>query len=83
MDFEIVRSEYIYDEHRNDIEIYYPQLSGLADSAKEERINALIEDNVKKIIVIIEDVLADYNEYSISNESAKHILDAEFLKKLE
>ena len=50
VDFEIVRDGYIYYEQRNEIDIYYPQINGLADSAKEERINALIEEDVKKII---------------------------------
>ena len=38
VDFEIERAEYIYNEQQNEIEIYYPQLCGLEDSAKEERI---------------------------------------------
>ena len=50
VDFDIVRTEYIYDEQRNGIEIYYPQLCGLVNSTKEETINALIEEDVKKII---------------------------------
>ena len=50
VDFDIVRTEYIYDEQRNGIEIYYPQLCGLANSTKEDTINALIEEDVKKII---------------------------------
>lgn len=50
VDFEIVRDGYIYYEQGNEIDIYYPQINGLADSAKEERINALIEEDVKKII---------------------------------
>ena len=33
--------------------------------------------------VVITEGRVDYNEYSISNESAENILDAEFLKKLE
>ncbi|MDE5866744.1 MAG: DUF4163 domain-containing protein, partial [Lachnospiraceae bacterium] len=51
VDFDIVRTEYIYDEQRNGIEIYYPQLCGLVNSTKEDAINALIEEDVKKIIV--------------------------------
>lgn len=50
VDFEVIRAEYIYDEQRNEIEIYYPQLCGLEDSAKEVRINALIEEDVMQII---------------------------------
>lgn len=50
VDFEVVKEGYIYCEHRNSIDIYYPQLSGFEDSAKEDRINALIEEDVKKII---------------------------------
>ena len=50
VDFEVIRAEYIYDEQRNEIEIYYPQLGGLEDSEKEERINDLIEEDVKKVI---------------------------------
>ena len=50
VDFEIESAEYIYKEQRNEIEIYYPQLCGLEDSAKEERINALIEEDVMQII---------------------------------
>lgn len=50
VDFEVVTEGYIYHEGRNEIDIYYPQLSGFADSAKEDRINALIEEDVKKII---------------------------------
>lgn len=50
VDFNIVRTVYLYNEQRSEIDIYYPQLSGFADSAKEERINALIEEDVKKII---------------------------------
>ncbi len=50
VDFEIIREAYHYDEERNDINIYYPQLTGFGDAAKEERINALIEEDVKKWI---------------------------------
>ena len=50
VDFEVVYAEYIYDEEQNNIEIYYPQLNGYVDSAKEERINALIEEDIKKVI---------------------------------
>ena len=50
VDFEVIRDGYIYAEQRNDIDIYYPQLRGFSDSVKEERINALIEEDVKKII---------------------------------
>ena len=50
VDFEIERAEYIYKEQRNEIEIYYPQLCGLEDSAKEERINALIEEDIMQIM---------------------------------
>ena len=50
VDFEIERAEYIYEEQQNGIEIYYPQLCGFEDSAKEERINALIEEDVMQII---------------------------------
>lgn len=50
VDFEVIRAEYIYDEQRNEIEIYYPQLCGFEDSEKEERINILIEEDVKKVI---------------------------------
>lgn len=49
-DFRIIRELYIYMEQRNDIDIYYPQLSGLEDTEKENRINALIKEDVKKII---------------------------------
>lgn len=50
VDFEIIREAYHYDEERNDINIYYPQLTGFGDAAKEKRINALIEEDVKKWI---------------------------------
>lgn len=50
VDFEIIREAYHYDEERNDINIYYPQLTGFGDAAREERINALIEEDVKKWI---------------------------------
>ena len=50
VDFEIERAEYIYNELQNEIEIYYPQLCGLEDSAKEERINALIEEDIMQIL---------------------------------
>ncbi|RKI80410.1 hypothetical protein D7V83_13925 [bacterium 0.1xD8-71] len=50
VDFRIIRKLYIYTEQRNEIEIYYPQLSGLEDTAKEKRINTLIEEDVKKVI---------------------------------
>lgn len=50
VDFEMTRESYHYNEQRNDINIYYPQLAGLEDGAKEERINALIEEDVKKLI---------------------------------
>lgn len=50
VDFEIIGTEYTYIEQRNEIIIYYPQLSGLQDLEKENRINALIEEDVKKII---------------------------------
>lgn len=50
VDFEIIREAYHYDEERNDINIYYPQLTGFVDAAKEKRINALIEEDVKKWI---------------------------------
>ena len=50
VDFEVERAEYIYEEQQNGIEIYYPQLCGFEDSAKEERINALIEEDVMQII---------------------------------
>ena len=50
VDFEIERAEYIYEEERNEIKIYYPQLCGLEDSAKEERINALIEEDIMQIM---------------------------------
>lgn len=50
VDFEIERAEYIYDEQQNGIEIYYPQLCGLEDSAKEERLNALIEEDVMQVV---------------------------------
>ncbi|MBD5494197.1 MAG: DUF4163 domain-containing protein, partial [Lachnospiraceae bacterium] len=50
VDFEVIRDGYIYYEQRNEIDIYYPQLIGFDDSAKEERINALIAEDVKKII---------------------------------
>lgn len=47
MDFEIKREAYHCNEERNDINIYYPQLTGFVDAAKEERINALIEEDAK------------------------------------
>ncbi len=50
VDFEIKREAYHCNEERNDINIYYPQLTGFADAAKEERINALIEEDAKKWI---------------------------------
>lgn len=50
LNFEVIRAEYIYDEQRNEIEIYYPQFCGLEDSEKEERINALIEEDVMQIV---------------------------------
>lgn len=50
VDFEIIREAYHYNEQRNDINIYYPQLTGFVDAAKEKRINALIEEDVKKWI---------------------------------
>ena len=50
VDFEIERAEYIYEEQQNEIEIYYPQICGLEDSAKEERINALIEEDIMQIM---------------------------------
>ena len=50
VDFEIKRAEYIYKEQQNYIEIYYPQICGLEDSAKEERINALIEEDIMQIV---------------------------------
>ncbi|MDE7197427.1 MAG: DUF4163 domain-containing protein [Lachnospiraceae bacterium] len=50
VDFEIKREAYHYNEERNDINIYYPQLTGFGDAIKEERINALIEENAKKWI---------------------------------
>ena len=50
VDFEMIRESYHYNEQRNDINIYYPQLAGLEDGAKEEKINALIEEDVKKVI---------------------------------
>ena len=50
VDFEMIRESYHYNEQRNDINIYYPQLAGLEDGAKEERINDLIEEDVKKLI---------------------------------
>lgn len=50
VDFEVIRDGYIYYKQRNEIDIYYPQLIGFDDSAKEERINALIAEDVKKII---------------------------------
>lgn len=50
IDVRIIRKLYIYTEQRNEIEIYYPQLSGLEDTAKEKRINTLIEEDVKKVI---------------------------------
>lgn len=46
----VIRELYLYTEQRNDISIYYPQLTGFEDAAKEERINALIEADVKKLI---------------------------------
>ena len=50
VNFRIIRKLFIYTEQRNEIIIYYPQLSGLQDLEKENRINALIEEDVKKII---------------------------------
>lgn len=50
VDFEVKREAYHYNEQRNDINIYYPQLTGFVDAAKEKRINALIEEDVKKWI---------------------------------
>lgn len=50
VDFEDIGAEYIYKEQRNEIEIHYPKLCGLEDSGKEERINALIEEDVMQII---------------------------------
>lgn len=48
--FETVRTEYIYDEQQNKIKIIYPQFNGFENLAKEERINALIEEDAGKII---------------------------------
>ena len=50
VDFEVIRDGYIFYGQQNEIDIYYPQLIGFDDSAKEERINALITEDVKKII---------------------------------
>ena len=50
VDFEMIRESYHYNEQGNDINIYYPQLMGLEDEVKEERVNALIEEDVKKLI---------------------------------
>lgn len=50
VDFEVIKDGYIFYEQPNEIDIYYPQLFGFDDSAKEERINALIAEDVKKII---------------------------------
>ncbi|MCM1253273.1 MAG: DUF4163 domain-containing protein [Clostridium sp.] len=50
VDFEVVTDSYIFDEQQNGIEIYYPQLCGFEDSVKEERINALIEEDVMQIV---------------------------------
>ncbi|MCM1387729.1 MAG: DUF4163 domain-containing protein [Bacillus sp. (in: Bacteria)] len=50
VDFEVVTDSYIFDEQQNGIEIYYPQLCGFEDSVKEERINALIKEDVMQIV---------------------------------
>lgn len=45
-------SQKVYTNHNgyNNITIYFPQLSGMWDKEKEFRINALIEEDIKKIL---------------------------------
>ena len=42
--------EYLLNDDRYCTYIYYPQLSGIEDAKKEERVNLLIEEDVKKIL---------------------------------
>ena len=45
----VTQSQYVYQDEYNDIEIYYPQIQGFEDLDKAERINTLIENDVKKV----------------------------------
>lgn len=54
----VSQSQYVYQDRYNDIEIYYPQIQDFIDPDKAERINILIENDVKKLIV--EEQVFDY-----------------------
>lgn len=54
----VSQSQYVYHDRYNDIEIYYPQIQDFIDPDKAERINALIENDVKQLIV--EEQVFDY-----------------------
>ena len=64
----VTQSQYVYQDEYNDIEIYYPQIQGFADIDKAERINTLIENDVKKLILeerISEHLFCAYLNYEV------------------
>lgn len=54
----VTQGQYVYHDRYNDIEICYPQIQDFIDPDKAERINVLIENDVKKLIV--EEQVFDY-----------------------
>ena len=56
----------------NDIEIYYPRIQGFTNSDKAERINALIENDLKKLIV--EEQVFDYIFCVYLNSEVKFLM---------
>lgn len=64
----VTQSQYVYQDEYNDIEIYYPQIQGFEDLDKAERINALIENDVKKLILeerVSEHLFCAYLNYEV------------------
>lgn len=64
----VTQSQYVYQDEYNDIEIYYPQIQGFEDPDKAERINALIENDVKKLILeerVSEHLFCAYLNYEV------------------
>lgn len=64
----VTQSQYVYQDEYNDIEIYYPQIQGFADLDKAERINTLIENDVKKVTLeerVSEHLFCVYLNYEV------------------